>query len=84
MREESQKKVLTPKEKAAKVAFLKGFRDYRKGYFHRALKMFQHCLILHKQNPLCQSYSIKSKTQIDKLIQKKLRLGKAYQDKQTI
>lgn len=77
----SMEKTLSPQEKAAKVAFIKGFRDYRKGYFYRALKMFQHCLTLHKTNLLCQSYSRKSKVQIDRLIQKKIRLGNAYKQK---
>ena len=76
--EESKKKALSPRAKAAKVAFIKGFRDYRKGYFHRALKMFQHCLTLHKTHSLCQSYSGKSKVQIERLIQKKIRLGNGY------
>ena len=76
--EESEKKALSPREKEARIAFIKGFRDYRKGYFHRALKLFQHCLILHKTNLLCHSYSRKSKVHIDNLIQKKIRLGNAY------
>lgn len=78
--ETAHKKELTSKEKAAREAFLKGFRDYRKGYFQRALKFFQHCLTLHKEAHLCQSYSYKAKRQIDKLIQKKIRLGKSYKD----
>ncbi len=70
---------LSPQVKAARVAFIKGFRDYRKGYFYRALKMFRHCLTLHKTNTLCQSYSRKSTVQIERLIQRKIRLGKSYQ-----
>ena len=80
--ESAQEKELSPKEKAAREAFLKGFRDYRKGYFQRALKIFQHCLTLHKEEALCQSYSYKAKRQIDRLIQKKIRLGKSYKDNQ--
>ena len=76
--EESEKQSLTYQDKAARAAFIAGYRDYRKGYFHRALKMFRHCLTLRKTHPLCQSYSRKSKTQIDKLIQKKIRLGNLY------
>ena len=81
---ESEKKNLTPKEKEAQISFLKGFRDYRKGYFYRALKMFQYCLAFQTKNSinkLCESYSIKSKIQIEKLIQKKIRLGKTYKEK---
>lgn len=80
--ESAQKAELSPKEKSAREAFLKGFRDYRKGYFQRALKIFQHCLTLNKQEILCQSYAYKSRRQIDKLIQKKIRLGKSYKDNQ--
>ncbi len=76
--EEFKKKDLTFKEKGAKSAFIKGFRDYRKGYFDRALKQFQHCLTLNTTHPLCQSYARKSQTQIERLIQKKIRLGNAY------
>jgi len=75
---ESKKKDLSSLEKAARVAFIQGFRDYRKGYFHRALQNIQHCLTLHKMSSLCQSYSNKSKIHIDKMIQKKIRLGNAY------
>ena len=80
--ETSQKIQLSSQEKAAQEAFLKGFRDYRKGYFQRALKIFQHCLTLYKGSALCQSYSYKAKRQIDRLIQKKIRLGKSYKDNQ--
>ena len=76
--EESEKKTLSSRDKAAKVAFIKAFRDYRKGYFYRALKMFQHCLTLQKNHTLCQNYSEKSKVQMERLIQKKIRLGNGY------
>ena len=77
-KKESDKKALNTQEQAARVAFIEGFRDYRKGYFHRALRMFQHCLTIHKTNPLCRSYVRKARIQIDKLIQKKVRLGNSY------
>ncbi len=77
-KEESEKKDLSSMEREARAAFIKGFRDYRKGYFHRAFQLFQQCLTLHKSSGLCQSYSLKSKAQIEKLIQKKIRLGNAY------
>ena len=76
----AEEKNLSFSEKQAQSAFIKGFRDYGKGYFFRALKMFEHCLMVYKDNPLCLSYSRKSKTQIEKLIQKKVRLGKAYKE----
>lgn len=73
-----EEKILTPEAKAAKIAFIKGFRDYGKGYFYRALHMFQHCLTLEKTNALCHSYSRKSQIQIERLIQHNIRLGNAY------
>ena len=76
--EEKERQSLNSMQKAARVAFIKGFRDYGKGYFQRALQMFRHCLTLEKNSSLCQSYSRKSEVQIDKLIQKKIRLGNAY------
>ena len=78
--EKNERQSLNSMQKAARVAFIKGFRDYGKGYFHRALQMFRHCLTLEKNSALCQSYSRKSEIQIDKLIQKKIRLGNAYKE----
>ena len=77
--EESKEAKLKPKQKHARTAFIKGFRDYNKGYFSRANKLFLHCLSLDKENQLCRRYSGKAKAQMDNLIQKKMRLGKAYQ-----
>ena len=79
--EEGKERALSPQQQSARTAFIKGYRDYRKGYYQRALKMFQHCLTLHKSHPLCKSYSQKSKTHIERLIQKKILLGRAYRKK---
>ena len=76
-----KEKSLSPQQQAARTAFIKGYRDYRKGYFQRALKTFQHCLTLNKNHPLCNSYSQKSITHIERLIQKKILLGRAYKKK---
>lgn len=73
---------LSYKKRLAKISFFNGFRDYRKGYFQRSLKLFQHCLILDKNSQLCQSYIYKANRQIENLLQKKMRLGKAYQNNQ--
>ena len=77
-KEEDKKLDLDFKQETARKAFIQGFRDYRKGYFYRALNKFQHCLTINKANALCHRYSRKAKTQIDYLIQKKIRLGNAY------
>lgn len=81
LNKEEEEKALKPQEKEARIAFIKGFRDYRKGYFQRALKMFQHCLTFNKKDVLCERYSEKSKIQIERLIQKKIRLGNIYKEK---
>ena len=66
------------KQEESRTAFISGFRDYRKGYFVRAIRMFKHCSMLDKGNELCHRYELKSGVQIEKLIQKKIRLGNAY------
>ena len=69
------------KQQGARNAFISGFRDYRKGYFKRALGFFKHCSTIDKQNELCRRYALKAQSQIDRLIQKKIRTGNAYKDK---
>ena len=76
--EEAQNLALDFKQETSRTAFIAGFRDYRKGYFHRALKLFKHCSMLDKGNELCRRYELKSNVQIEKLIQKKVRLGNSY------
>ena len=76
--EEDKKIELDFKQETARKAFIQGFRDYRKGYFYRALNKFQHCLTINKANALCHRYTRKAQSQIDYLIQKKIRLGNAY------
>ena len=76
--EETQNLTLDFKQSASRTAFISGFRDYRKGYFRRALKLFKHCSMLDKGNELCRRYELKSHVQIEKLIQKKIRLGNSY------
>ena len=69
------------KQKTAQAAFISGFRDYRKGYYKRALSFFKHCSMIDKVNPLCRRYELKSLSQIEKLIEKKMRTGNAYMEK---
>jgi len=69
------------KQKTAQAAFISGFRDYRKGYFKRALGYFKHCLTIDRKNPLCRRYELQSVSQIEKLIEKKIRTGNAYLEK---
>ena len=76
--EEVQNFSLDFKQEASRNVFISGFRDYRKGYFLRALKQFKHCSMLDKGSELCRRYELKSQVQIEKLIQQKIRLGNAY------
>ena len=80
MSEEEQKTSnLPPEELEARVAFIKGFRDYRKGYYDRALKSFKHCVTLNNTYEICRSYVRQAQTQVNRIIQRKMLLGKNYQ-----
>ena len=80
--EEEEKELMrtAPEEGEARVAFIKGFRDYRKGFFHRAEQHFNHCLTLNKKYKICESYVRQSRDRIERLIQKKMLLGKEYRE----
>lgn len=77
--EEQKTSTLPPEELEARVAFIKGFRDYRKGYYDRALKSFKHCVTLNNEYEICRSYVRQAQTQVNRIIQKKMLLGKNYQ-----
>lgn len=79
--EDLEKFELNFKQKSAQAAFISGFRDYRKGYYKRALSFFKHCSMIDKANPLCRRYELKSQSQIEKLIEKKIRAGNVYMEK---
>ena len=51
--EGNKRQNLSSMQKAARVAFIRGFRDYGKGYFYRALQMFRHLPGLLKRTALC-------------------------------
>ena len=77
--EEQKTSTLPPEEMEARVAFIRGFRDYRKGYYDRALKSFKHCVTLNNAYEICRSYVRQAQTQVNRIIQKKMLLGKNYQ-----
>ena len=77
--EEQETSNLPPEELEARVAFIKGFRDYRKGYYDRALKSFKHCVTLNSAYEICRSYVRQAQTQVNRIIQRKMLLGKNYQ-----
>ena len=74
-------KTVAPEEGEARIAFIKGFRDYRKGYYQRAEKYFEHCVTLNKKYELCESYARQARKQLERLIQRKMILGKEYRTK---
>lgn len=78
--EEKEREILktAPSEGEARIAFIKGFRDYRKGYYLRAEKHFNHCLTLNKKYEICKSYVRQSRNRMERIIQKKMLLGKEY------
>lgn len=78
--EQAKDRFLLPSQKEARIAFIRGFRDYRKGYFLNALKTFEHCTTLYKNHELCKSYAKKSRTQLEKIIEKNMLLGKNYKE----
>lgn len=78
--EEEEQEILktAPSEGEARIAFIKGFRDYRKGYYHRAEKHFNHCLTLNQKYKICESYVRQSRNRMERIIQRKMILGKEY------
>jgi pSer/pThr/pTyr-binding forkhead associated (FHA) protein len=64
----------------AQENFVRGFRDYKKGQFERALMSFQACLALDPQHVLCTRYSRLAQRKFDELIQWEMVLGRKYRD----
>jgi tetratricopeptide (TPR) repeat protein len=64
----------------AQPNFVKGFRDYRKGQYDRAIESFQACLSLFPQHTQCQRYLRLSQKKFSELIQYHMVLGGRYKD----
>ena len=67
-------------QRQAQENYVKGFRDYRKGQYERALEAFQACLALQPDHSLCTRYYRISQRKFDELIQYQMVLGKKYRD----
>ena len=80
---EEEKRIakLPPETGEAQKAFIKGFRDFRKGYYQRARRHFEHCSALSRKYALCSVYAKKSQSRLERLIQRKMVLGKEYRQK---
>lgn len=66
----------------AQAAYVRGFRDYRKGQYSRALESFQACLTIYPQHLLCNRYLRLSQRKHNELIQYQMVLGRRYRDQQ--
>lgn len=64
----------------AQENYVRGFRDYKKGQYERALMSFQACLALNPEHILCNRYIRLSKRKFDELIQYEIVLGRKYRD----
>ena len=66
----------------AQENYVKGFRDFRKGQYERALESFQACLSLAPDHVLCNRYLRLSQRKFDELIQYHMVLGRKYRDQE--
>lgn len=66
----------------AQENYVKGFRDFRKGQYERALESFQACLSLAPDHVLCNLYLRLSQRKFDELIQYQMVLGRQYRDQE--
>lgn len=64
----------------AQENYVRGFRDYKKGQFERALTSFQACLALNPDHVLCQRYFLLSQRRFDDLVQYQFNLGRKYKE----
>lgn len=66
--------------KQAQENYVRGFRDYRKGQYERALESFQACLALNPKHALCNLYTRLSQRKFTELVQYHIVLGRRYRD----
>jgi pSer/pThr/pTyr-binding forkhead associated (FHA) protein len=62
----------------AQPNFVKGFRDYRKGQYERAIESFQACLSLFPNHIQCRTYLSKSQSKFSELVQYHMILAARY------
>jgi len=78
---EEKKEIGSSAFKNAQQAYLKGIRDFRKGFFGRAKENFRVCKTLYPQHKLCSGYLKKAQIKYEQLAQRHLVLGKQYREK---
>jgi pSer/pThr/pTyr-binding forkhead associated (FHA) protein len=72
----------SPEMRQAQENYVKGFRDFRKGQYERALESFQACLSLAPDHILCNRYLRLSQRKFNELIQYHMVLGRKYRDQE--
>ena len=70
----------SPLTRQAQENYVRGFRDYRKGQFERALESFQACLALYPDHILCNRYIRLAQRRFSELVQYQIVLGRKYRD----
>jgi pSer/pThr/pTyr-binding forkhead associated (FHA) protein len=60
--------------------FIRGFRDYQKGQYQRAMESFQACKSLFPEHSQCKTYYILAQNKFDLLIQTQMILATRYKD----
>lgn len=71
-------RMLNSSQFEAQTNFIKGFRDYRKGQYDRAIESFQACLSLFSTHPQCQRYLRLAEKKFYELIQYHMVLANKY------
>ncbi len=66
----------------AQENYVKGFRDFQKGQYERALESFQACLALYPDHVLCNRYLKLSQRKFNELVQYHMVLGRKYRDQE--
>lgn len=64
----------------AQSAYLKGFREYEHGLYHRAIDAFQACLSIEPTHTLCNRYRGLAIRKFNELLQYKMIVGRQYKD----
>ena len=77
-----QKKGLnSPQFLEAQTLYIKGFRDFKKGKYERALSSFQACLSIFPEHDLCQTYKKLSQKKFQELVQYHMVSGLKFLEK---
>lgn len=70
----------TVTSRQAQENYVRGFRDYKKGQYERALTSFQACLALNPEHVLCNRYIRLAQRKFDEVVQYQIVLGRKYRD----